>query len=175
MNGDRCRATLTLHDPLRRSFGTWLGGEEVASEQRCTLKGGHPGEHLGAAAPTGRGCWFRWDDSGFHLVDVAGRRHRQRREAAEPARNGRWADQSAAVSASSRGRPRRQRRREGRHAADTSSSVPSPESESTTQALWALTAAVERLADLIAATMRLDEGEHARPLSGFRINSASDR
>jgi hypothetical protein len=28
--------------------------------------------------------------------------------------------------------------------------VPSPEPESTTQALWALTAAVERLADLIA-------------------------
>jgi hypothetical protein len=31
MKVDECRATVFLHEPLRRSLAMWLGGKEVAS------------------------------------------------------------------------------------------------------------------------------------------------
>lgn len=67
MKVDECRATVFLHEPLRRSLAMWLGGKEVASMQRCALGVGHlVSEHLGVPDPAGRGC-FRWDECGFHI------------------------------------------------------------------------------------------------------------
>ncbi len=54
MNVDQCRATVFLHEPLRQSLATWLGGKEVASMQRCALNGGHRGEHLGSPDAEGK-------------------------------------------------------------------------------------------------------------------------
>jgi hypothetical protein len=146
MNVDQCRATVFLHEPLRRSLGRWLGGKDVASMQRCALEGGHLGEHLGVPDPAGRG-WFRWDEFGFH-IGSAERRDYGEREGTLGARSP--AD-FVATSTVPTGESTTTRPKGGRHAADPNASADEPNTRSPTQALWALTAALERLADVISA------------------------
>jgi hypothetical protein len=56
MKVDECRATVFLHEPLRRSLAMWLGGKEVASMQRCALGVGHLVSTLGfPIRPAGAG------------------------------------------------------------------------------------------------------------------------
>jgi hypothetical protein len=131
---DRCRATVTLHEPLRRSFSTWLGANEVAEVHSCVLQGRHHGEHLAAAAPDGGQCWFRWDDSGFRLGS-----------------DGSHLTSNGAGAAASTTIPTAPLARRGRHASDAGAPDRSSESRSPTEALWALATAIGRLADVIAA------------------------
>src|SRR5215217_4678540 len=63
MNVDQCSATVFLHEPLRRSLASWLDGEDVPSMQRCALRGGHRGQHVGLLDAAGSGR-FRWDECG---------------------------------------------------------------------------------------------------------------
>jgi hypothetical protein len=148
---DRCGATVTLHDPLRRSFGTWLGGKQVAPVHSCVLQGGHHGEHLAAADPDGGQCWFRWDDSGVRLAG-AGPPLKQGGGIAGSPRHARCSARSNGASASaSTTIPTAQPQIRGLHAADASAPDGSPESRSPTEALWALATALGRLADVIAA------------------------
>jgi hypothetical protein len=137
MNVDQCRATVFLHEPLRQSLATWLGGKEVASMQRCALEGGHRGEHLGLPDAEGKGS-FRWDECGVHIGSAHGQRGGLFGSASE-------AVFTAKAAASTTARPTG-----GRHAADASASD-QLDRRSPTQALWALTAAVERLTDSISA------------------------
>lgn len=140
MNVEKCRATVFLHEPLRHSLATWLGGDEVASMQRCTLDGGHRGEHVGLPDSDGKGS-LRWDECGFHLGS-ADRWHRE-----HPFVSG--LDARATMSTAPVGESTTARPTGGRHAAGT----PAPEApipHSATQALWALTAAVERLTESIS-------------------------
>ncbi|ULE34065.1 hypothetical protein [Mycobacterium sp. IDR2000157661] len=125
MNVEQCRATVFLHEPLRQSLQRWLGGNEVASMQRCTLDGGHRGEHVGLPDADGTGS-LRWDECGFHV----GSANRWRRE-----------HRTESTIARPTG---------GRHAVDTGAAE-APKPHPDTQALWALTAAVERLAASISA------------------------
>jgi hypothetical protein len=142
MNVDRCRATVFLHEPLRQSLATWLGGEEVASMQRCALNGGHRGEHLGSPDAEGKAS-FRWDECGFHIGSAQGQRGGlfvSRPESASAAR----AAASTAMSTTTRPTG-------GRHHAADADPPDESNRRSQTQALWALTAAVERLTDVVSA------------------------
>jgi hypothetical protein len=148
---DRCRATVNLHEPLRRSFSTWLGGNEVAEVHSCVLQGGHHGEHLAAADPGGGRCWFRWDDSGFSLGSDGSHLKRRGGLAGSPRHAGSAATSSGASAAASTTIPTAPPPRRGRHASDASGPYRSSESRSPTEALWALATAIGRLADVIAA------------------------
>ncbi len=138
MNVDQCRATVFLHEPLRQSLATWLGGKEVASMQRCTLDGGHLGEHLGFPDAEGKGS-FRWDECGFHIGSAHGQRGKQS-----------WPEASTARAAASTAMATTTRPTGGRHAAHADA-PDEPSTRSPAQALWALTAAVERLTDVVSA------------------------
>jgi len=146
MNVHQCRATTFLHEPLRRSLATWLGGAEVGSMQRCALEEGHQSEHVGLPDAAGRGR-FRWDQYGFHIGSTEGSDHGEGRT---PFRSRQDTD-FAAMFVAPPGKSTTTRPKGGRHAADAHRSVDAPNTRSPTEALWALTAAVERLADLIAA------------------------
>jgi len=141
MNVDQCRATVFLHEPLRQSLATWLGGKEVASMQRCALNGGHRGEHLGSPDAEGKDS-FRWDECGIHIGSAQGQRGGMFASWSESA--------STARAAASTGMSATTRPTGGRHAAHAD---PPDESNrrSQTQALWALTAAVDRLTDVVSA------------------------
>jgi hypothetical protein len=146
MNVDQCRATVFLHEPLRRSLAGWLGGNDVASMQRCALGGGHLGQHLGVPDPARRG-WFRWDEFGFHIGSAERRDYGQRGGTLGP----RSTADFAAMSAVPTGKSTTAGPKGGRHAADPNASADEPNTRSPTQALWALTAALERLTDVISA------------------------
>lgn len=138
MNVEQCRATVFLHEPLRLT--AWLGGDEVASMQRCTLDSGHRGQHVGLPDPDGKGS-LRWDECGVHLGSAD--RHRSsapRLHASAPTMS------AAPLRNATSPRPTG-----GRHAAGAQTPE-APLPHSTTQALGALTAAVERLTESIAAS-----------------------
>src|SRR5271167_4283239 len=142
---DRCRATVTLHEPLRRSFGAWSGGKQVALVHSCVLQGGHHGEHLAAADPDGGRCWFRWDDSGLRLGSDGSHLERRGDLAGSP-RHARSATRSSgATAAASTAIPMTPPPRWAPHASDARAPYRSPESRSPTEALWALVTALGRL------------------------------
>ena len=114
--------------------------------QRCALEEGHQNEHVGVPDAAGRGS-FRWDEYGFHIGSSEGRDHRQRRTpfGSQPD------TEFAAMFVVPPGTSTTRRPKGGRHAADVNASADETNMRSPTQALWALTAAVERLADLLSA------------------------
>jgi hypothetical protein len=143
----RCCATVTLHDPLRRSFSSRMGGREVASVQSCTLEEGHRGEHLAAADGGGQG-WFRWDESGFRVGAKVPEGRGAGKPPASPWLAGPAVKSSGAGSEGSSTANPTTPPKSGRHAYDAavSSGLRSP-----VEALWALAAAIARLADVIVA------------------------
>lgn len=146
MDVDQCRATVFLHEPLRRSLATSLGGEEVASMQRCTLERGHRGEHVGVPDAAGRG-WFRWDECGIHFGS-AGRGHSRPSGPFGSEPEASFTTMSTATSRKSGpAQPAG-----GRHAADARAFTDEPSTQMPAQALWALTAAVDRLTNVISTT-----------------------
>jgi hypothetical protein len=151
MNADRCRATVTLDEPLRRSLGSWSGGTELAQVHGCVLHGGHRGQHRAMANPDDRRCWFRWDDSGFRL-GLADASHRAQGGGQEPSpRHAGFAARSSdARSAAATTNLTASSPRRGRHAADSYAPYRSPQPRSPTEASWAIATALERLADVIA-------------------------
>ena len=152
MDADRCRATVTLDEPLRRSLGSWSRVTELAHVHSCVLHGGHHGQHRAMANPNDARCWFRWDDSGFRL-GIADASHRAQWGGQEqsPRHAGSAARSSGASSAAATTNLTTPRPRRGRHAADANAPDRSPEPRSPTEASWAIATALERLADVIAA------------------------
>ncbi|MGV0853189.1 hypothetical protein [Mycolicibacterium phlei] len=115
MDVDRCRATVFLQEPLRRSLAAKLGGE-VVSMQRCILAEGHADAHCGVPAADGRPL-LRWEGRGIRFSETT------YGDNAAPGRNG------------------------ARHAvADAVARDPN-------DALWAMAAALDRLADVISAAV----------------------
>ena len=151
MDADRCRATVTFDEPLRRSLGSWSGRTELAHVHGCVLHGGHHGQHRATANPDDGRCWFRWDDSGFRL-GIADASHRAQWDGQHQCPDTRVsllsqvAPNSAAATTNLTPSPRRER-----HAADANAPYRSPQPRSPTAALWAIAAALQRLADFIAA------------------------
>jgi hypothetical protein len=162
MNVGQCRTTVFLHEPLRRSLARWLGAKEVASMQRCALEGGHLGGHVGVPDRAGRGS-FRWDECGFHIGSFERPDYGQR----EGTLGSRSAVDFAAMSTVPTGESTTMRPKGGRHAADANASADEPNTRSPTQALWALTAVLERLTDVISAACD-------RPTSNGRGGPAPD-
>jgi hypothetical protein len=161
MNADQCRATVFLHDPLRRSLATWLGGRDVASMQRCALDTGHRGEHVGFPDASGRAS-FRWDELGFHFGSAEGPDHNPREGSFGSRLEG---DDLAGTFAVAPGKSTT-RLEGGRHSIDANT-VDKPNRRSPTQALWALTAAVEQLTDLISAACdRPNSNSRGEPTAG---------
>jgi hypothetical protein len=162
---DRCRATVLLHGPLRRSLLAAAGGYQVPRTCGCTLSEGHRGAHHGLAYDTGvRRCWFRWDEWGFHLGGAgeapyaSPRPHRR-------AQSRRRGPPAAGLPLTPGGPPAA----DGPDAGRIAQAHGSPELISLAQALWAVAAALKRLADTIAAEhSTLDsqtpgpQGRHAR-------------
>ncbi len=152
MDADRCRATVTLDEPLRRSLASWSGRTALAHVHGCVLRGGHHGKHRAMANPEDERCWFRWDDTGFRLgiADAShrapwGGQHQSPRHADFAARSS-HAGSAAGTTNLTTPPPRR-----GRHAADANAPYRAPQPRSPTEALWAIAAALQRLADFIAA------------------------
>jgi hypothetical protein len=149
--GDRCGATLTLYGPLRRSLAAAAGAGGVAPVCGCTLVDGHPDPHQGTV--NGHGAqryWLRWDDTGVRIgAGSAGPPYPGQR--GERPGSSRHAAATAAIRMASAATPsapsprvRPDRAAAGRHAE-------SPESRSQVEALWAIAAALQRLAEVIAA------------------------
>lgn len=150
--GARCPATLMLHGSLRRSLVLAAGQQRVPLVCDCKLDHGHPGAHLGLAYDTGtqRG-WFRWDDWGFRLGHGAARDRRRVAHQSQP----RQGPGSVAAGPS---QPMRAAFRAPYDTSEAAEGHRSPESTTLTPAMWALVAALTRLADVIAA-----EHNTARP------------
>jgi hypothetical protein len=110
--------------------------------QRCALEGGHPGEHLGVSDPTG-GRRFRWDEKGIRLAAAEMRNYGQWGEGSRPAAG------NAATSAVPTGESHLPLITAGRHATEATVSVEDSITRSPTRALWALTAVLERLTEVI--------------------------
>jgi hypothetical protein len=149
--GDRCLASFRLDDRLRRSLAAWAGRQDVARAHRCGLWRGHHGAHQALTHHNGAArCWFRWDEWGFRLggpeSPSSGRRSHSppRADATATLNHQVPADHGADVTAPIT-------------VARTIALAPpdgSPQPNLPSEALSALAAAVERLADVIAAASR---------------------
>ncbi len=152
MDAERCRATVTLNEPLRRSLGLWSGATEFAHVHGCVLHGGPHGQHRALANPEDGRCWFRWDDTGFRL-GIADAAHRVQwgGQQQSPRHAGSAAGSDSARLATVTTNLTTPPPRRGRHAADANAPYRAPQPRSPTAALWAIATALERLADFIAA------------------------
>jgi hypothetical protein len=166
----RCGASITLTGPLRRSLAAECGGE-VASMWRCELQRGHGGAHqIGVCPDRGERGWLRWDAWGFRL-GRAGPWYPQRRDRPAPGRH-RAADATHRAAA---GMP------VGADVAAGASRRPSSERRPQPEALWAIAASVQRLADVIGdAADRLTQVIAAAnpptgPAAGHGGRHAADR
>jgi hypothetical protein len=140
----QCTANFRLDAPLRRSLARWVGQQDVGRAHRCRLRRHHHGAHQALIHHhRGTHCWFRWDEWGFRLGGP-GPPSSARRRHPPPA-----------------GAPAKPRHRTKALPDDTepimvarpNTSMPprdSPQSKLSAEAVWALVAAVERLADAIA-------------------------
>jgi hypothetical protein len=133
---DRCSATVTLPGTLYRSLAAAANTSEVAPVLGCALQRGHRGKHQGrACSGLGEHCWLRWDEWGFRLG---------RAQPRNPA---------------PRHAPTRARHRVSDAACPPAAAQPAavpqpPESRSQLDALWAIAAALTRLAEVVDAASR---------------------
>jgi hypothetical protein len=151
VSADRCFATVMLDEELWRSLVAVGGEHQVAWAHRCMLEHGHAGDHRALAYRAGgQVYWVQWDESRKPRLNTA----------LEPPPPGREA------------RPPIEPPDQPRHAApltiahtfpaSASEQLDSPKSVSRAGALWAIAAALERLADVIAAAFNSTEdgGRH---------------
>jgi len=159
--GATCPASVILHEPLRRSLLVAAGGHVVPPKCRCTLSDGHPGAHQGLAYDTGRWRgWCRWDEWGFRLGGRAEPHDQSRRPGrSEPGpRLGR-----VPVDPTTR-KPAAPLAADRPYAGGAGHPQATPEPASLTQTLRTVAAALERLADVIAAEHNTSgpQARHAR-------------
>jgi hypothetical protein len=146
--GATCPASVRLHEPLRRSLVAAAGGHEVPPRCRCTLSYDHVGAHQGLAYDTGRRRgWVRWDEWGLRLGGHAeprnqGPRLHRPEQGRDPGRAP--VDPTTPTSAAPLAAKRP-------HAGGAGHRRTTPEPSSLAQALRTVAAALERLAEVIAA------------------------
>jgi hypothetical protein len=145
VSGDRCYATLLLDAEVRRSLIALIGEDDLAWVHGCVLENGHRGDHLaqpqGARAPN---CWVQWQDGGQAHISTTGR---DIGSAVEPPNS--EARALSAITASNA----------------TAAAAPQPEpatSGSQAEALWAIAAALQHLADVIAAALGAGDDDTGR-------------
>jgi hypothetical protein len=145
VSGDRCYATVLLEEEVRRSLIALIGEGDVAWVHGCVLENGHRGDHL--AQPQGAralNCWVRWHDGGQAHISTAGR---DIGSAVEPPNS-----EARALSAITASYP-------------TAAAAPQPQpatSGSQAEALWAIAAALQHLADVIAAALGAGDDDAGR-------------
>ncbi|MCV7231547.1 hypothetical protein [Mycobacterium branderi] len=126
MTADRCFASVMLDEELWRSLAAIGADHQVAWVHGCALEHGHGGEHRALAyRDGGQDYWVQWDEKRKPRLDTAV-------DATPPA------PQPAPPPTLT-------------SPASASAQPDSPTSVSQTDALWAIAAALERLADVIAA------------------------
>src|ERR1700754_4049594 len=138
-----CFGSVLLHDELWESLAS-MSGRGVPWVHPCALGNGHDGDH-GAPAYDVEGepqQWICWSDSGPARLERVG--------APSPGRHTRPLAPPTDASP---------RQPVGRTPADPQGATELPTPDSRTQALWAIAAAIERLADVVATVA----GEHRGP------------
>jgi hypothetical protein len=149
MIGDRCYATVLLDEELWRSLTALEPSREVAWVHGCELDHGHDGDHHALAYRDGPlGYWLRWDERHVPHISNTDRPDPLTRDAAprgEP-----------------RGQPPHAKPTMAAHSSTAESAV-SENSGSQADALWAIAAALERLADVILGAPNPEDtpGRHA--------------
>jgi hypothetical protein len=137
VKGGGCYGSVLLDNELWQSL-TAMSGRDVPWVHGCVLDHGHDGDH-GAPAYDVDGeprHWLRWPDTGPARLD--------RVELSPPGRH------SKPLREPSRRPPPRSATATGAPA-HRPADVGSPASGSQAEALWAIAAAIERLADVVAA------------------------
>jgi hypothetical protein len=152
MNGDRCYATVLLDEELWRSLTALDPSHEVAWVHGCELGHGHHGDHHALAYRAGRlSHWLQWDERHIPHISTTDR------------------PDPLAGDAGPRGEPRGLPRHAERPTTAAHSSTAAAESAvsknsgSQADALWAIAAALERLADAIVGAPNPHDapGRHA--------------
>ena len=152
MSADRCFATVMLDEDLWRSLVALGGEHQVPWVHGCMLEHGHGGDHRAPAYRAGALVyWLEWDERGKPRVNTA----------VESAASG-WLARPRV------GPPDQPRPPAPPTVADDSAAaseqLDSPKSVSTADALWAIAAALEHLADVIANAFNSTEegGRHRK-------------
>jgi hypothetical protein len=147
-----CYGTVLLDEGLRRSLSAVDGAHEVAWVYRCALEHGHVGDHHALVYHAGgQSYWTQWDESGRPRISTTDQPHAPGPEPGfgeQPDHLGGTIPPTTAADS----------------LAATAVNPPgSPKPGSQDEALWAIAAALERLADVIAAAPNSggDTGRHA--------------
>jgi hypothetical protein len=145
VSGDQCYATVLLDAEVRRSMIALNGEDHVVWVHGCVLENGHRGDHLaqpqGARAPN---CWVQWHDGGQAHISTMGRDIGSAVEPPDP--------EARALSAIT-----------ANYA--TAAAAPQPEpatSGSQAEALWAIAATLQHLADVIGAALGAGDDDTGR-------------
>ena len=152
VNGDRCYATVLIDEELWRSLATLDLAQEVAWVHGCVLEHGHRGDHHALAHHAGPlSYWLQWDETRRPRISTTDRPDPLAREASpriEPSGQPQHAERPTAAKHSSTA---------------AAEPVGSKNTGSQAEALWAIAAALERLADVIVGALNPAEstGRHA--------------
>ena len=145
MSGDRCYATVLLDTEVRRSLIALIGEDDVAWVQGCVRENGHRGDHL--AQPQGTravNCWVQWHDGGQGHISTTGR---DTGSAVEPPDS-----ESRALSTIT-----------ANYATAATPPQPGPTtSGSQAEALWAIAATLQQLADVIETALGAGDDDTGR-------------
>jgi hypothetical protein len=149
--GDRCFATVLLDEELWRSLAALDDAHDVAWVHGCVLEHGHPGDHQALAYRAGpNSYWLRWDEGHRPRISTDDRPDPHAREAVPrgvPSGQPQHAERSTPA----------------KHSSTAATEPPTPKnSASQADALWAIAAALERLADVIVGALNSAEatGRH---------------
>jgi hypothetical protein len=146
VSGDRCYATMLLDAELRRSLIALIGEDDLGWVHGCILENGHRDNHL--AQPQGAralNCWVQWHDGGQAHISTTGR------------------DTGATVEPPDSEAPAPSAITANHARAATAPQPQPPTSGSQAEALWAIAAALQHLADVVAAALGAgndDTGRH---------------
>jgi hypothetical protein len=140
VNGGGCFASVLLDEELWQSVTAMKGGDAVPWVHGCALDHGHHGDHAAPATHVDGETqhWLRWPDAGP-----------ARLEHGEPSPPGRH---SKPLGEPPNRRPPRSTPNTGAPA-HSLAEASSPSTSSQAEALWAIAAAIERLAEVVAAYM----------------------
>jgi hypothetical protein len=136
--GDDCYGSVLLEDELWQSL-TAMNGSNAPWVHGCVLTHGHDGDHGAPAQHLGSGSqqWLRWSDAGPARLEII--------DPSPPGRHSR-------PPGSSPDRPTpRPTTRTTAGPAHRPGDVDLPPTGTPAEALWAIAAALERLADVVAA------------------------
>jgi hypothetical protein len=150
--GDRCYATALVDEELWRSLAALEPAHEVAWVHGCVLEHGHRGDHRALAYRAGPlSYWLQWDEGRMPRISTTDRPDPVAREARPRGKPS--------------GQPQHLERPTMAEHSSTAAAEPagSTNSGSQAEALWAIAAALERLADVIVGALNPAEapGRHA--------------